>query len=223
MRILVVEDESKIADLIKKGLESEGYAVDIAADGEQGFVKGKKDIYDLIILDLMLPKKDGLDVCKEIRRAKVETPILMLTARDSIKNKIDGLDVGADDYLTKPFDFGELLARIRALLRRPAGQSKNDTIKIGDLKIKIKSREVYRGNKKINLTTKEFNLLEYLARRVGEVVTRTEISEHVWDQNYDPFSNIVDVYIRYLRRKLDKKSSSQIIETVRGAGYRLKK
>ncbi len=222
MRILVVEDEARIGKLLKKGLEAEGYAVDLAVDGAEGLRQGAKKVYDLILLDLMLPKVDGLDVCKQLRRQKITTPILMLTARDTTQNKIDGLDVGADDYVTKPFEFDELLARVRALLRRPADQVKSSLLRVGDIKINLKSREVHRGQKKIDLTSKEFSLLEYLARHPGEVITRTKISEHVWDQNYDPFSNIVDVYIRYLRRKLGQKSTRGIIETVRGAGYRLR-
>ncbi|MFC1618138.1 response regulator transcription factor [Patescibacteria group bacterium] len=221
MRILVVEDENKIATFIKKGLEAERHAVDVALDGEIGLQKCMRDVYDLIILDLILPKLEGEEICKSVREEGINTPIIILTSKDSTEDKIKGLDSGADDYLTKPFSFDELVARVRALLRRQTNKSKTDLIESGDLMIDLKKHMVLLKKREIILSAKEFSLLEYLARNAGEVVTRTQITEHVWDQNYDSFTNVVDVYIRYLRKKLDGRRQKSLIETVRGVGYRL--
>lgn len=221
MRILIVEDQKKIASFIERGLKEEGYAVDVALDGIEGEWKALNNDYDLIILDIMLPGKDGIEICKSLKKNGVETPILILTAKDSVRDKVIGLDSGADDYLTKPFAFEELLARIRALLRRKK-IPKNDVLQIADLKLDRLKREVWRGNKKIELTSKEYALLEYLMLNAGNVVTRTMISEHVWNENFDSFTNVIDVYINYLRNKIDKGFGKKLIHTLRGAGYILK-
>ena len=221
MRILVVEDEKKIADFIKRGLKEEGYAVDTSNDGENGFFLAKTNEYDLIILDLMLPKLDGITVCKKLRDEKILVPIVMLTAKDAVKDKVTGLDAGADDYLTKPFAFEELLARIRAILRKKSEQ-KETKLQIGDLSLDLQTHKVARAGKNIELTSKEYALLEYLMRNSGKVVTRTMISEHVWDIDFDTFTNVIDVYINYLRNKIDSDSKKKLIQTVRGRGYILK-
>lgn len=221
MRILVVEDEKRLAEVVKKGLAEEGYAVDIAYDGEEGQYMAESTPYDLVILDIMLPKKDGITVCRELRLKGINTPILMLTAKDSVEDRVKGLDSGADDYLVKPFAFSELLARVRALLRREA-LSKAPKLQVGDLVMDTLTREVWRGDKKIELTTKEYALLEYLMRHPNMVVTRTMLMEKVWDFDFEGISNVIDVYIRRLRYKLDKEGEESIIETVRGAGYRLR-
>ena len=222
MRILVIEDEKKIADFIKRGLKEEGYAVDIAIDGENGLFLAKTNTYDLILLDLMLPKVDGITVCKRLRDEKVASPIIMLTAKDAVKDKVTGLDAGADDYLTKPFAFEELLARIRAILRKRDEQKQAVTLQVGDLSIDLTTHKVFRGDNEIGLTSKEFALLEYLMRNAGKVVTRTMISEHVWDIDFDTFTNVIDVYINYLRNKIDTGAKKKLIQTVRGRGYILK-
>lgn len=220
MRILVIEDEVNAGRMLAKGLREQAYAVDLSTDGETGLYQASVNDYDLIILDLMLPRKDGFEVCRELRSSGASVPILMLTARDDVQDRIAGLDTGADDYLVKPFDFRELLARIRALLRRgPALQP--TLISIADLSIDTDSRIVRRGDRQIDLTAKEFALLEYLARRAGAVVGRSEIAEHVWDENYDPFSNLIEVYVQRLRRKLDEGFEPRLIQTRRGAGYAL--
>ena len=221
MRILVIEDEKKIANFIKRGLKDEGYAVDAAYDGEQGYFMATTQDYDLIVLDLMLPKIDGLTLCKKLRDEKVPSSVLMLTAKDSVKDKVSGLDSGADDYITKPFAFEEFLARVRALLRkREAGAPTKLTA--GNLALDLVSHKVYREGKEIELTAKEYTLLEYLMRNAGSVVTRTMISEHVWDMNFDSFTNVIDVYVNYLRKKLDSGPGKKLIQTVRGRGYILK-
>jgi heavy metal response regulator len=222
MRILVIEDEKKIADFIKRGLKEEGYAVDIAADGENGLFLAKTNNYDLILLDLMLPKVDGITICKSLRGEKILSPIIMLTAKDAVKDKVTGLDAGADDYLTKPFAFEELLARIRAILRKKSEQKESARLQVGDLEIDLRTHKVTRAGKDIELTSKEFALLEYLMRNTGKVVTRTMISEHVWDIDFDTFTNVIDVYINYLRNKIDSDSKKKLIQTVRGRGYILK-
>lgn len=221
MRILVVEDEKKLVEIIKKGLVEEGYSVDIALDGEEGQYMAENTPYDLVILDIMLPKKDGITICQELRLKEINTPILMLTAKDSIEDRVKGLDSGADDYLVKPFAFSELVARVRALLRREA-LSKSSQLQVGDLVMDTLTREVWRGEKKIELTTKEYTLLEYFMRHPHMVVTRTMLLEKVWDYDFEGMSNIIDVYIRRLRFKLGEEGAKSIIETVRGAGYRLK-
>jgi two-component system copper resistance phosphate regulon response regulator CusR len=220
VRILLVEDEPNAAQMLAKGLREQTYAVDLAADGEAALHQANVNDYDLIILDVMLPKKDGFEVCRELRAAGSPVPILMLTARDAVEDRIAGLDTGADDYLIKPFDFHELLARVRALLRRsPALRA--EEIEIGDLVIDTRTRRVERAGQPIQLTAKEYALLECLARRAGEVVTRAEIAEHVWDESYDPFSNLIEVYVQRLRRKIGEGRQPRLIRTLRGEGYRL--
>jgi two-component system copper resistance phosphate regulon response regulator CusR len=218
MRVLLVEDDGRIASFVAKGLRENAYAVDVAADGENALYQAAVNSYDAIILDVMLPVKDGFEVCRELRESKVKTPILMLTARDALEDKISGLDYGADDYLTKPFAFEELLARLRALLRRSA-EIRPPRITIADLVIDTTAQRVWRGGREISLTTKEYALLEYLAREKGKVVGRAAIAEHVWDENFDAFSNLIDVYIKRLRAKMDENFDVQLIHTRRGAGY----
>lgn len=221
MRILVVEDEKALANNLKKGLSEEGYSADVAYDGEEGGFMAETEPYDLIILDIMLPKADGITVLRNLRKQKIKTPVLMLTARDTVPDKIKGLDTGADDYITKPFDFEELLARVRALLRRK-GEVKTAIITIGDLEIDTAAHQVRRGGRDIPLSAREYALLEYLAYNKGKVVTRTNISEHIYEYDFDLDSNIIDVYINFLRNKVDKGFEKKLIHTVRGAGYILK-
>ncbi|MGH9935816.1 MAG: response regulator [Blastocatellia bacterium] len=218
MRILLVEDEPSAARLLARGLREQSYAVDLAWDGESALDQAQLNDYDLIILDVMLPRKNGLEVCGELRAEGYSAPILMLTARDAVEDRIAGLDTGADDYLIKPFDFHELLARVRALLRRgPALRA--ETLVIADLKINTRARRAERAGRFIELTAKEYALLEYLARRAGEVVGRADIAEHVWDERFDPFSNLIEVYVQRLRRKIDGDHGLKLIRTRRGAGY----
>ena len=220
MRILLIEDEPGAAMMLAKGLREQTYAVDVAFDGEEAVYQASVNSYDLVVLDVMLPRKDGFAVCRELRAGGASMPILMLTARDGIQDRIVGLDLGADDYLTKPFDFHELLARLRALLRR--GQAlMPETLAVADLLLNTRSHEVRRGGQPIELTAKEYALLEYLARRAGEVVARAEIAEHVWDESFDPFSNLIEVYIQRLRRKIDEGWELKLIRTLRGEGYQL--
>jgi two-component system copper resistance phosphate regulon response regulator CusR len=221
MRILLVEDEPSAARFIAKGLREAAYAVDIAANGVAASVQSQQNDYDAIVLDVMLPLRDGLSVCRELRASGMDVPVLMLTARDAIEARVAGLDAGADDYLTKPFDFRELLARLRALTRRERRPVTPPRIELGDLSIDVPARRVFRRGQEIALTSREYSLLEFLARRVGEVVGRAEIAEHVWDEHYDPFSNVVDVYVQRLRRKLDDSSGPSMIRTRRGQGYQL--
>lgn len=218
MRVLLVEDDGRIANFVAKGLRENAYAVDVAADGENALYQAAINSYDAIILDVMLPVKDGFAVCRELREGHIKTPILMLTARDAVEDRIAGLDHGADDYLTKPFAFEELLARLRALLRRNA-EVRPPKITIADLEIDTTAQRVWRSGKEISLTTKEYALLEYLAREKGKVVGRAAIAEHVWDENFDAFSNLIDVYIKRLRTKIDENFDVQLIHTRRGAGY----
>ena len=218
MRILLIEDDARIANFVVKGLRENAYAVDTAANGETALYHLSVSSYDVIILDVMLPVKDGLTVCCELREMQIKTPVLMLTARDAVEDRIAGLDSGADDYLVKPFAFGELLARLRALLRRVA-DVRPPVIVVGDLKIDTTAQKVWRGEKEIFLTTKEYGLLEYLARESGRVVGRADIAEHVWDENFDAFSNLIDVYIKRLRTKINDGFAAQLIQTRRGAGY----
>lgn len=218
MRILVVEDDKKVAAFLQKGLREEQYAVDVCYDGQEAVYEAQVHSYDVIILDIMLPKKDGLTVCKEMRENAVLTPILMLTAKDSIEDKVTGLSEGADDYLTKPFSFEELLARIRALLRR-SQDYKTGVMKIGDLELDPLRRVVTRGGNKISLSGKEYALLEYLMRNRGRIVSQSMIIEHVWDRNYDGASNIVNVTISHLREKIDRSARTKLIKTIRGQGY----
>ncbi len=221
MRILVVEDEKKIASFIERGLKEQHYIVDVAHEGEKGSFLADINPYDLIILDIMLPNMDGLTICKEIRKKNKEVPILMLTAKDAVKDKVRGLQGGADDYLTKPFAFEELLARVGVLLRRKS-IDKTACLKIADLELDQIKHGVKRADKEIALTSKEYALLEYLMRHANQVVTRTMISEHVWNEDFDSFSNVVDVYINHLRGKIDKGHKKQLIHSIRGTGYTLK-
>lgn len=221
MNILIIEDEKKIADFIKRGLKEEGYQVSTAYDGIEGYDLAKETTYDLILMDLMLPKMDGITLCRKLRQEHDPTPIIMLTAKDTTRDKVDGLDAGANDYLTKPFAFEELLARIRAQLRT-TNQPQTTTLKIADLTLNLLTHEVTRGEKSLNLTTKEYALLEYLVRNSGTLVTRTMISEHVWDINFDTATNVIDVYINYLRKKVDSGHGKKLIHTIRGRGYILK-
>ena len=221
MRILLAEDDQRIANFVIKGLRENAYAVDAAADGEDALYQAAINAYDLIILDVMMPLKNGFEVCRELRKEGVKTPVLMLTARDAVEDRIFGLDYGADDYLTKPFEFGELLARLRALLRR-SGEIRPPKIVIEDLEIDTTAQTVRRGGREISLTTKEYTLLEFLAREKGKVVGREEIAEHVWDENFDVFSNLIEVYMNRLRSKIDEGFPVQLIHTKRGAGYVLK-
>ena len=221
MRVLIVEDSVKMAGLLKRGLEEEGYAADVESMGEGGVWAATENPYDAIVLDVMLPDFDGFEVCRRIRDAGRWVPILMLTARDAVEDRVRGLDVGADDYLLKPFSFGELLARLRALMRRGASE-RPAVLSCGDLSLDPATRVVRRGDTPIELTAKELSLLEFLMRHSGEVLSRSRIIEHVWDFAYDGDSNVVDVYIRYLREKVDRPFGRKSIETVRGAGYRLK-
>jgi DNA-binding response OmpR family regulator len=222
MRILVVEDERKVAKFIRQGLEEEGHAVEVAADGVTAvdlLLDGPA--YDLVVLDLMLPGRDGLGVLRSLRERSIDTPVLVLTARDALPDRVRGLDLGADDYLTKPFAFEEFLARVRALLRRAAAR-RDPVLRVGDLTLDPATRAVARGRRRITLTTREHALLEYFMRNTGRVLTRPMIAEHVWGLDFDRESNIVDVYVGYLRRKIDADGEPRLLHTVRGAGYTLK-
>ncbi|HEX5834432.1 MAG TPA: response regulator transcription factor [Pyrinomonadaceae bacterium] len=218
MRILLVEDEPSAASMLAKGLREEAYAVDIAADGETALSQAVVNDYDLIVLDVVLPGIDGFKVCRELRANGLTVPVLMLTARDAVEDRVEGLDSGADDYLPKPFDFDELLARVRALLRRKPALYP-EVITVGDLAVRTRTRQVTRAGQNIDLTAKEYALLEYLVRRAGEVVSRADISEHVWDETYDPFSKVIEVFIQRLRRKVDEGHALKLIHTRRGEGY----
>ena len=220
MRILLVEDEPRMADVIAKGLREQSYAVDVAQDGAAGLYQTSINDYDVIVLDVLLPERDGYEVCRELRQRGDSTPVLMLTARAAIDDRITGFDAGADDYLTKPFSFRELLARIRALLRRDV-QLRPDVLQIEDLTIDSASHRVSRGNHEVQLTAKEYALLEYLARRAGQLVSRAEIAAHVWDDTFDPFSNAIEVYINRLRKKIDGNHPIKLLHTRRGEGYLL--
>ena len=218
---MVVEDEVKMAALIRRGLVEEGYAADVARTGEDALWMASSTPYDAILLDVMLPGRDGFDVCRELRETGVWTPILMLTARDGVDDRVAGLDSGADDYLTKPFSFAELLARLRALTRR--GLSERPTVlEVGSLRLDPATREVWRKGVKVELSTKEFAMLETFMRRPGHVLSRLDLLDHAWDYAYENRSNVVDVYVRYLRAKIDRPFGLHSIETVRGAGYRLR-
>jgi DNA-binding response OmpR family regulator len=218
MRLLVIEDNPKMASLIKKGLTEQGYAVDVAYTGHDGEFMAAGASYDAVILDLMLPDEDGLIVCRNLRRRGVHTPILMLTALSTTQDKVTGLDAGADDYLTKPFEFDELIARLRALLRRGQAQE-SSVLKFEDIEADLLKRTVARAGQKIKLTTKEFALLEYFLRNANRVLSRTSIGEHVWDMNFEPDSNVIDVYVSMLRRRIDKGFDRKLLHTVIGAGY----
>ena len=221
MRILVVEDESKVSTFIQRGLEEEGFTVDVAFDGEEGVKKAESQPFDLILMDLMLPKMDGLAAIRYLRENDIQTPVLCLTARDSVDDKVSGLDIGADDYLAKPFAFVELVARCRALIRR-GSNDRGAEIFFADLRLDPVSHKVWRAGEEIVLTSKEYALMEYFIRNPNRVLTRLMIAENVWDYTFDSFTNIIDVYVNYLRNKIDQKFDKKLIHTVRGAGYALK-
>jgi two-component system OmpR family response regulator len=221
MRVLIVEDHPKMAGLIRRGLNKEGMAADVAGTGEDALWRAGATEYDAIVLDLMLPGIDGFEVCRRLRAEGVWAPILMLTARDAVEDRVTGLDQGADDYLTKPFSYAELLARLRALVRRGAVE-RPPQLRVGDLRLDPARRQVWRGDDEIHLSAKEFSILETFMRRPGEVLSRFQLLEHAWDYDYENRSNVVDSYIRLLRRKIDRPFGANSIETVRGAGYRLR-
>ncbi len=222
MKILLVEDDKKVADFIYRGLTAEGYLVEIAVNGQDGYEQALDEHYDILLLDWMLPLMNGIELLKKIREQNKQIPILILTAKDSIEDRVRGLDEGADDYLTKPFAFAELVARLRALGRREqTTQQKKQILEVSDLKMDLKSRVVTRGEKGIDLTAKEFLLLEYFLRHHDKIVTRSMIADHVWGQDFDGFTNVIDVYVRYLRRKIDDGFSRSLIHTIRGVGYKL--
>ena len=220
MRVLVVEDERKIADFIRRGLTEHGYAVDVAYDGEEALDWPSVAEFDIIVLDVMLPARDGVEVCRTLRQRGLRTPILMLTAKDAVQDRVEGLDSGADDYLVKPFAFAELLARLRALSRRQPAVL-GSSLQVGDLVVDAATRKVSRGGADLELTTKEYAILEYLMRHPNQVLTRTMMAEHVWNYDFDNASNVIDVHIRNLRRKIDETFPTKLIHTVRGAGYRI--
>src|SRR6202044_153996 len=218
MRVLLVEDDARIARFVGKGLREQSYAVDLATNGHDALFQAEINSYGLFILDVMIPGPDGFAVCRKIREAGIRAPILMLTARDAVQDRITGLDHGADDYLTKPFEFGELLARLRALLRR-SSEVRLPEIKIQDLVLDTRGQRVSRAGRSIPVTTKEYALLEFLARNAGRVIGRAEIAEHVWDESFDPFSNLIEVYVNRLRKKIDPSGAEPLLHTRRGAGY----
>jgi two-component system, OmpR family, response regulator len=222
MRILVVEDELKMASLLRRGLLEEGHAVDVSRTGDEALARAQATEYDAVVLDLMLPGLDGVEVCRRLRAADVWSPVLMLTARDGVDDRIAGLDAGADDYLAKPFSFAELLARLRALVRRGATE-RPTVLTVGDLHLDPATRQVWRGEREVELSPKEFALLETFMRRAGRVLSRFQLLEHAWDYGYEQRSNVVDVYVRYLREKVDRPFGRDSIETVRGVGYRLRR
>ena len=221
MRILVVEDEARLAAVLRRGLQEQGYAVDVALDGDDGLQLAEQEAYDLIVLDLLLPGLDGLTLCRRLRANRRSTPVLMLTARDGVEDRVAGLDSGADDYLIKPFAFRELAARVRALLRRDT-LARNPVLRVADVEINTVSHEVRRGGRLIDLTGKEYAVLEYFARNANHVLTRTQIAEHIWDYGFVAMSNVVDVYVGCLRRKLADTREPRLLQTVRGAGYALR-
>jgi Response regulators consisting of a CheY-like receiver domain and a winged-helix DNA-binding domain len=221
MRVLVIEDETKVGSFIKRALEEESYAVDLCEDGAQGLDMALSGTYDLIMIDLMLPSLPGMEVLTRLRKEKIQTPVLILTAQSKVDQRVKGLDAGADDYLTKPFAIDELLARVRALLRRGPAESPG-IFQIDDLVLNPATREVTRGGQRIELTVKEYALLEYFMRHMGRVLTRPMISDHVWNQDFDTFTNVIDVYVNYLRNKIDRGRARKLIHTIRGSGYMLK-
>jgi DNA-binding response OmpR family regulator len=222
VRILVVDDDERLCSVVERGLTEEGYAVDTAHDGEEGERLARINDYDLVVLDIMMPRLDGLSVCRNLRRSHNDVPILMLTAKDAVPDRVVGLDSGADDYLVKPFAFDELVARVRALTRRSA-PARTPTLAVGDLVLDTVSHRVHRGGREIQVTAKEYAVLEYLIRNPGALITRGMIEEHAWNNDFDSVSNLVDVYIRRLRWKIDTEGEESLIETLRGAGYRLRR
>jgi two-component system OmpR family response regulator len=221
MRVLIVEDEVKMAGLLRRGLREEGLAVDLARTGDDAMWMARATDYDAIVLDVMLPGADGFEVCRRLREAGTWSPVIMLTARDAVNDRVAGLDAGADDYLAKPFSFAELLARLRALARRPPVE-RPSVLEVGDLRLDPATRRVWRGDEEIQLSAKEFALLETFMRRPGQVLSRYQLLEHCWDYGYENRSNVVDVYVRYLREKVDRPFGRESLETVRGVGYRLR-
>ncbi len=221
MYILVVEDERRLAQVVRRVLEEEGHTVDTAYDGEEGLTMALEATHDVIVLDILLPQMDGLEVCRALRRNRIDTPVLLLTALDSVEDRVRGLDAGADDYLPKPFAFQELLARLRALGRRKVQAREPSLLQVGDLELDLRRRRAQRSGRMIELSPKEFTLLEFLMRNEGRVVSRTQILDHLWGYDYDNDSNLVDVYVSYLRRKLDRGHRQKLIRTVRGVGYAL--
>jgi DNA-binding response OmpR family regulator len=221
MRVLVIEDETKVGCFIKRALEEESYAVDLCEDGAKGLEMALATNYDLLVVDLMLPSMSGMDILKTVRREHIQTPVLILSAQSQIDQRVKGLDAGADDYLTKPFAIDELLARVRALIRRGATETPG-ILQVDDLIFNPATRDVTRGGQRIDLTLKEYALLEYLMRHAGRVLTRPMISEHVWNQDFDTFTNVIDVYVNYLRNKIDRGRAKKLIHTIRGSGYMLK-
>jgi two-component system copper resistance phosphate regulon response regulator CusR len=218
--VLLVEDDADVARFIRKGLTEQAYAVDVAEDGDRALYLASINPYDAVILDLMIPGPDGMEVCRRLRRSRSTIPVLMLTARDTVEDKIAGLDAGADDYLAKPFEFRELLARLRALLRR-GGATVSALLEVGDLQIDTRSHRVSVAGRLLTLTTKEYAILEYLARNADRIVTREQLAEHVWNQEFDPFTNVIEVYINRLRRHIERASDKKLIQTIRGSGYML--
>lgn len=221
MYVLVVEDERRLAQLVRRVLEEEGHTVDVAHDGEEGLQMALEGTHDVIVLDIMLPLVDGIEVCKSVRRNRIDTPVLLLTALDGVEDRVKGLDAGADDYLPKPFAFQELMARLRALSRRRVQPRDPQEITVNDLTLDLRRRRANRDGRQIELSPKEFSLLEFLMRNQGRVVTRTQILDHLWGYDFATDSNLVDVYVAYLRRKVDKGNNSKLIRTVRGVGYAL--
>ena len=222
MRVLVVEDQRKTASFVKKALQAEGFAVDAVHTGDEGLTAAQSTPYDVIILDIMLPGRDGLSIVRQLRESRIATPVLLLSARGGVEERIEGLNAGADDYLPKPFELGELVARVKALLRRTNTDSRAVILKLGDLTVDTISREVQRAGQKFELSAREYRLLEYLLRSAGRVCGRMQILEKVWDYNFDPGTNLVDVYIRRLREKIDNDFEPKLLQTVRGTGYVLK-
>ncbi len=221
MKILVVEDEKKIASFVRKGIEAQGFAVDVSGSGDEGFLLATTRPYDALVLDIMLPGKDGLSILRNLRQRKVPVPVILLTARSELNERLEGLNLGADDYLTKPFHIEELIARLHAVVRRAAGTSQS-ILAVDDLTMNLLTREVRRGQRALELTPREFLLLEHLMRSPGRVLTRIEICERVWDYNFDPGTNLVDVYVQRLRKKVDGDFPVKLIETIRGVGYRIR-
>lgn len=222
MRVLVVEDEKKVAQFLKKGFQSEAFAVDIALDGLEGLRLGLSNSYDAIVLDIMLPRMNGLDVLRELRREGIDTPILVLTAKSDVEDRVEGLNLGADDYLPKPFSFSEVLARVRVIVRRKSTDVRGSVLELGDVRMDLLTRSVVRGSKQITLTNKEYELLEYLLRNKGRVLSRVNLTEHIWDMDFDTETNVVDVLVNRLRRKLEDGFPAKMIHAIRGVGYVLK-
>ncbi len=222
MKVLVVEDDPKIRSFVRRGLKEQGFAVEAVGDGDEGLGRATSAAYDAVVLDVMLPGRDGLSLLRELRRRKNAVPVILLTARSSLAERVEGLDLGADDYLTKPFYMEELIARLHAVVRRGAGEPMS-VLRVADLTVDLITREVKRGEDELELTAREFNLLQLLMRSPGRVLTRTQILEHVWGYDFDPQTNVVDVYIRRVRRKIDRGDSPSLIETVRGVGYRFRR